>query len=69
MSPHGMVEESSGEAPHSKRAESMGNKVPVFYAEVTKGPRKVVCVSVWLQFGNVNSFNKMQVINCCLVER
>ncbi|KAL6330424.1 hypothetical protein AAG906_040354 [Vitis piasezkii] len=40
MSPHGMVEESSGEAPHSKRAESMGDKVPASYAEVTKGPRK-----------------------------
>ena len=69
MSPHGMFEESSGEAPHSKRAESMGDKVPASYAEVTKESRKVVCDSVWLQFGNVNSFNKMQVINRCLVER
>ena len=43
-----MVEESSGEAPHSKRAEFMGDKVPASYAEVTKGPRKVVCDSVWL---------------------
>ena len=64
-----MVEESSGEAPHSKRAESMGDKVPTSYAEVTKGPRKVVCDSVWMQFGNVYFFNKMQVINHCLVER
>ena len=48
MSSHGMVEESSGEAPHSKRAEFMGDKVPASYAEVTKGPRKVVCDSVWL---------------------
>ena len=42
MSPHSVVKESSGEAPHSKSAEYMGDKVPASYAEVTTGPRKVV---------------------------
>ncbi|WJZ99594.1 hypothetical protein VitviT2T_018022 [Vitis vinifera] len=47
MSPHGMFEESSGEAPHSKRAESMGDKVPASYVEVTKESRKVMCDSLF----------------------
>ena len=52
MSPHGVFEDSSGKASQSKRAECIGDKVSTSYAEMTKGPRKVMCDSVWLHFGN-----------------
>ncbi|RVW70629.1 hypothetical protein CK203_056510 [Vitis vinifera] len=45
-----LLQKREGEAPHSKSAEYMGDKVPASYAEVTTGPRKASFSSWWKEF-------------------